>query len=449
MAAQFDLLIKNGTVVTSSATVQADVAIANGTFAAIGAPGTLVGAAEEYDARGQQVLPGVIDGHVHFREPGLEYKEDFESGSRAAVMGGVTTVLDMPNTRPPTASGELVRQKQALAEAKAYCDIGIFGLLVGENLDQIGPMTDAGVVGFKCFLGETTGNIAAPNDGVMLDAMRIIASLGLRIGFHAENNQILQHQIRQLKASGRTDALAHPESRPAIAEVESIQRMALFARHSGARIHIFHLTSREGLAMVVEWRARGVDITCETSAHYCFLSSELMRELGSTMRINPPIRETGHGEALLHGLIDGRIDAIATDHAPHTRQEKLNDDIWQAISGFAGVEVSVPLFLTYAVNSGRMTLQQYVRVSSEGPAKTWNLYPRKGTIQVGSDADLTIVDLDRAGTIDEATLHGKNDLTPFQGHRTRGAAVATILRGAIVMRNGELVGPPRGRVVRP
>ncbi len=452
MGDRVDLIVRNGTVVTPDGTFEADLAIADGRFVEIAATGSLRAArnaAEEYDASGKYVLPGVIDGHVHFREPGLEYKEDWGSGSRAAVMGGVTTVIDMPNTLPTTSTPEYVELKRRLAEEKSYCDFGLLGLVVQENVDQLVPMARAGVTGYKCFLGETIGNIPAPDDGMLLDAMRQVKEAGLRVGFHAENNAIMQHRIRQLKAEGRTDPLAHVEARPAVAEVEAIQRMGLFARHTGTKIHIFHLSSRDGLETIDEWRAKGVDITCETGAHYCFLTSEDMRTLGPMLRMNPPVREPGHGDALVQGLVDGRVNGIATDHSPHTLEEKMNDDIWKAISGFAGVETSVRLFLTYAVNTGRMTLPQYVRASSEGLARTWGLYPRKGAIRVGSDGDLTIVDLQRQGVIEAARMHGKNNHNPFEGHRTRGEAAATIVRGQVVMRDGELVGSPRGRMARP
>jgi len=450
MPDRVDLIVKNGTVVTTEATFEADIAIEGGRFAAIGQPGTLsFSAVDEYDAHGLHVLPGVIDGHVHFREPGLEHKEDFFTGSRAAAVGGVTTVIDMPNTLPTTSTPEFVEQKRQLAESKSYVDFALLGLVVQENVDQLVPMARAGVVGYKCFLGETIGNIPAPDDGMLLEAFKAVKAAGLRIGFHAENNQIMQHLIRKLKAEGRTDPVAHVEARPAIAEVESIQRMALFAQHIGTKIHIFHLSSRPGLETIAEWRAKGVDITCETGAHYCFLTTEDMRTLGPMLRMNPPVREPGHGDALLQGLSDGNVTSIATDHSPHTREEKMHTDIWKAISGFAGVETSVRLFLTYAVSAGRMTLQQFVRASSEGPAKTWGIYPRKGCIRPGSDADLTIVDLDRTGVIDAARMHGKNNHNPFEGHRTRGESVCTIVRGHIVARDGEIVGEPRGRFVRP
>jgi dihydroorotase len=445
----FELLVRGGTLVTPRATFRADIGVRDGRIAAIAAPGELEAGAEQVlDASGLVVLPGVIDEHVHFREPGLEYKEDFGSGSRAAVMGGVTTVLDMPNTLPTTSTAEQVERKRQLAEAKAYCDFGLYGLLAQDSLEHLRPMAQAGVVGFKCFLGRSTGNIPPPDDGRLLEALSIVAGLGLRCGFHAENDQILQHLAAKLKAAGRTDALAHVEARPVVAEVEAIQRAALFASSSGARIHVFHLSSRQGLEAIEEWRRKGVDITCEITPQHYFLTAEQMQTLGAKLRINPPVRESGHASALLDGLVSGSIDAIATDHSPHLSAEKLHDDIWQAVSGFAGVEISLRLFLTHAVNAGRMSLQALVRATSEGPARVWGLYPRKGALAIGSDADLTLVDLSVEDTIEERRLHGKNNLTPFEGHRTRGGAVATVVRGRIVMRDGELVGEPAGRMVR-
>lgn len=195
--------------------------------------------------------------------------------------------------------------------------------------------------------------------------------------------------------------------------------------------------------MIQHWRRKGLDITCEVTPQHCFLSSEDMQQLGSLLRINPPVRSREHGAALLEALADGRIDAIATDHSPHLPSEKLHANIWQAVSGFTGVELSLRLFLAY----GGLSLQRLVQATSEAPARIWGLYPRKGAIQVGSDADLTVVDLSVEDTVEAARLHGKNNLTPFERRRTRGAAVATVLRGQIVMREGELIGPPRGRIV--
>jgi allantoinase len=450
MSEKVTLVVRNGTVVTSDETREVDIAIEDGEFVEIAPRGELdATGADEVDATGLYVLPGVIDGHVHFREPGYEYKEDWTHGSTAAVMGGVTTVLDMPNVIPLTSNVEGAQIKREIAESKSYCDFGFFAVVLQENVDDIAPLAESGlIVGYKAFLGTTIGNIPAPDDGVLLDAFEEIKKTGLRIGFHAENNDIMEHEIAKLKAQGRTDPRAHVDSRPAIAEVESIQRMGLFGHHVGTKLHIYHLSSKDGLDMIDEWRAKGVDYTTETGAHYCFLTADDMSELGSVLRMNPPVREPGHGEPLFQGLLDGRVDAIATDHSPHTAEEKRNDDIWKAISGFCGVENSLRLFLTYGVNTGRMTLQQLARATSEGPARVWDMYPRKGAIRVGSDADLTIVDLGKQDTVEAARMHSKNNTNPFEGHKTTGAAVATIVRGAVVMREGELVGEPSGRMVK-
>lgn len=445
------LIVRDGVVVTARGRAALDIAAADGRIVAIAARGGLgMSADQELDAGGRYVLPGVIDGHVHFRDPGLTWKEDLESGSRAAVMGGVTTVLDMPNTIPPTGSVEHARAKADRVVGRAWCDVGLIGLVTEEGLDELRPLAGSGlVVGFKAFLASTTGDLARPRDGALLDAMWTIGALGMRLGVHAEDDEIVAHETARLRAAGRTDALAHVEGRPAIAEAESVARVGLLARHAGCPVHVFHVSSVEGLEMVDQWRGRGVDMTTEATPHHCLLGAEDMATLGARLRINPPVRHRaeGHGEALLAGLASGRVTGIGTDHSPHTHAEKLVDDIWRSAAGFAGVETSLPLFLTHGVHAGRMSLEQYVRASSEGVARAWGLYPRKGAIAVGSDADLTIVDLDRPGVIEEARLHGRSNLTPFEGWSTRGAAVATIVRGRVVMLDGETVGRPSGALV--
>ncbi|MFN8518572.1 MAG: dihydroorotase family protein [Chloroflexota bacterium] len=447
-----DLIVRGGTVVTSRGRALVDLAALDGRIAAIAAHGQLDASADhELDATGRFVLPGVIDGHVHFRDPGLTWKEDFETGSRAAVMGGVTTVLDMPNTLPPTGSVAHARAKAERVAGRAWCDVGLIGLVAQEGLGELRPMADSGlVVGFKAFLATTTGDLARPSDGALLDAMRVIAGLGMRLGVHAEDDEIVAHETARLRAAGRRDPLAHVESRPAVAEAESIGRVGLLASETGCPVHVFHVSSRQGLAMVDLWRGRGVDMTTEATPHHCLLGAEDMATLGVRLRINPPVRHRaeGHGAALLAGLASGRVTGVGTDHSPHTREEKLVDDVWASVSGFAGVETALPLLLTHGVHAGRMTLEQYVRASSEGLARAWGLHPRKGAIAVGSDADLTIVDLDRPGVIEESRLHGRSNLTPFEGMATRGAAVATVVRGRVAMQDGELVGRPSGRLVR-
>lgn len=444
-----DLVIRGGTVLTPERRVQGGLAIDAGLIVAVAADEALPAAREVIDARGHYLLPGVIDSHVHFREPGLEYKEDWQSGTAAAACGGVTTVLEMPNTRPPTATVEALQLKQRCAARGAHVDYGIYGLLAQDNADQLAGLAEHGVIGFKCYMGETVGAIPAPDDGVMLEEFETAARLGLRVAVHAENNGIMQRIIGRLKAAGRTDPQAHVDSRPEICAVEAVSRAILFAGWTGARLHVCHESCKDVLPLVRAARRRGVDVTVETCPHYLLLTSEDMARLGPVLRMNPPVRAAGHDEALWAGLLDGTIDMMSTDHSPHSIEEKTRPDIWHAVSGFPGVETAVPLMLT-EVNRGRLGLERYVQVSATNPARAWGLYPRKGVLQVGSDADVIVVDMEREGKIRGAELHSKSKITPFEGVRTRGRPVCTIVRGRVVMREGELVGEPGwGRPLRP
>jgi dihydroorotase len=272
----------------------------------------------------------------------------------------------------------------------------------------------------------------------------------LRLAVHAEDGATVEREVARLRAAGRHDPLAHVDSRPVAAEVSAIARVGRLALQTGCRVHVCHVTSAQGLDQVDEWRRRGAELTCEVTPHHCLLGAEDMARLGTRMKVNPPIRARadGHAGALLRGLVDGRVDSFASDHAPHTRDEKLREDVWDAASGFAGVETSLRLLLTHGVACGQMTLEQLVRATSEAPARIWGLWPRKGAIAVESDADLTILDLDADGVIEEARLHGRSNLTPFEGWQTRGAPVATIVRGRVVVRDGQLIGGPSGLLIR-
>jgi dihydroorotase len=432
-----DLAVRGGRVVSPAGTVEAGIAVKDGVIVAIGDDRSLPAADEIVDARGRYVLPGVIDSHVHFREPGDEHKEDWDTGTAAAACGGVTTVLEMPNCRPPTATVEALRLKQERAAAKARVDYGIFGLLAQDNLEALPKLAAHGVIGFKCYMGETVGKIPAPDDGTMLEEFETAARLGLRVAVHAENNGIMQRRIAQLKAAGRTDPLAHVESRPEICALEAVGRAVAFAEWTRARLHVCHESSSDTLPLIAAAKARGVDVTVETCPQYLLLSAEDMARLGPLLRINPPVRAARHRPGLWRGLAAGTIDMLATDHSPHTIDEKTRANIWDAVSGFPGVETAVPLMLT-EVNRGRMTLERYVGWASVNPARAWGLYPRKGAIQVGADADLVVVDMEREWTIRAAELHSKSKITPFEGMTARGRPVCTIVRGRVVMREGEL-----------
>ncbi len=444
-----DLVVRGGTLVSPEGRVRGGVAIDGGVIVTVGTDGALPPARAAIDARGRYVIPGVIDAHVHFREPGLEYKEDWQTGTAAAACGGVTTVLEMPNTRPPTATVDALRLKQERAAQKAHVDYGLYALLGQDNLAELPALAEHGVIGFKCYMGETVGSIPAPDDGVMLEAFRVIARLGLRVAVHAENNGIMQHEIARLRAQGRRDPLAHLDSRPDICAVEAVGRALRFSEAAGCRLHVCHESSRHVLPLIRDAKRRGVDVTVETCPHYLLLTADDMRRLGAVLRMNPPVRAPGHAEALWDSLGDGTIDMVSTDHSPHTVEEKTRADIWEAISGFPGVETAVPLMLT-EVNRGRLSLERYVEVACANPARAWGLYPKKGALQVGSDADLVVVDMEQTGEIRGVGLHSKSKITPFEGMKTQGRPVCTIVRGRVVMRDGEVTGASGwGRAVVP
>ena len=440
-----DLVIRGGRLVSSTGIMSAGIAIEGGVIVAISRDDALPDSRETIDATGKYVLPGVIDPHVHFRSPGYEYKEDWASGTAAAACGGVTTVFEMPNSDPPTSTVDALQIKQQIASRDAYVDYGVYGLLGQQNLGDLPGLARHGVIGLKCFMGNNP--IGHIDDGAMLEGLEIAASLGLRVTVHAENAAIIERKTGRLRASGRRDPLAHLESRPAVCAVDAVERAVAFAEAAGAQVHIAHEGCKDALPIIRAAKHRGVAVTAETCPHYLLLTAEDMHRVGPVLRVNPPVRAAGHAEPLWSGLADGVIDMLATDHAPHAIPEKTADDIWDCVSGFGGLETAIPLLLT-EVNRGRITLEQYVTWSSLAPARVWGLYPRKGVLDVGSDADIVIVDLEREATIRADRFQSKSKITPFEGFRTKGQPVCTIVRGRVVMRDGALEGRPGwGRLV--
>jgi dihydroorotase len=433
-----DIVIRGGQVVSAEAVFAADVAIEGEKIVAVG---DALSAKKTIDASGKYVIPGAIDSHVHFRAPGYDYKEDWESGSGAAARGGVTTVLEMPNTLPPTGTLEALKMKQDIAARQAYVDYGIYGLLDEHNIDALEALADAGVSGFKCFMGNTFGDLPAPSDGAMLEGFEILARRGMRCTVHAENASIMARRQRALEAAGRSDPLAHLAARPEVCAIEAVSRAVVFAEWTGARLHIAHKSSGDALYVLREAKRRGVDVTVETCPQYLLLSTRDHERLGNVLRVNPPIREPGHQEPLWQALREGVVDMIATDHAPHLPEEKTRASCWQCDCGFPGVETQMPLMLT-EVNRGRMSISDYVRWACVNPAKAWGFFPRKGVIQPGADADVVLVDIGRQWSIDQSQLFSKSKISPWHGRRVQGAPVLTLVRGKVVMQGGRIAAEP-------
>ncbi|MGH9809827.1 MAG: dihydroorotase, partial [Terriglobia bacterium] len=377
------------------------------------------------------MLPGAIDDHVHFRDPGYPQKEDFASGTLAAAFGGVTTIFDMPNTLPTVDNGHALADKHAIAAAKAHVDYGLYAVLGESSIEKVPELIDGGVIGFKLYMGNTFGRIPSPSTGAMLEGFEVVAPTGKRISLHAETNSVMERREAKLRKVGRTDPLAHLDSRPEVVAIEAVSRAAILAEWTGARINILHISSAGELRPLAEAKARGVDITGETCPHYLMLSTDDYARCGGVIRVNPPVREARNQEPIWAALKDGTIDVIATDHAPHSLEEKTRNDIWTVDCGFAGVETQMPLMLT-AVARGRASICDYVRWSAANPAKIWGLYPRKGVIQAGAEADIAIVDLDRRWTIKDAETHSTARITPWDGWQVQGLPLHTIVRGRFV-----------------
>ena len=447
-----DLVIANGQVATEDAVFPASIAIRDGAILAVGAHDSMPPAREVLDATGLHLLPGAIDAHVHFREPGYTHKEDWDTGTAAAAMGGVTTVFEMPNTVPPTSTPEGLRAKQAAA-SKARVDFGLYGLLGEENLEHVEALVAGGVNAFKLYMGNTFGDLPSPSTGAMLEGFEIVARHGLRISLHAETASIMARRTQRLRDAGKNAPLDHLRSRPAVVATEAVARACILAEWTGARIHILHISSGDELRPLREARARGVDVTGETCPHYLLFDEHAYTEIGPVIRVNPPVREKPHQEALWRGLAEGVIDMIATDHAPHAPEEKTRNTIWNVDCGFPGVETQMALMLTQ-VAKGRLSLTDYVRLSAGAPARAFGLFPRKGALIPGADADIAVVDLAREERITAGALHSRAKVTPFEGMGVTGLPIHTLVRGRFVMRDRALVpgtegwGQSVGRVQR-
>ena len=437
MAATFDLILKGGTIVNQNGEGPGDLAITDGRIAAMGEVGQ-ASAGKRIDCVGLHILPGVIDTQVHFREPGLTHKEDLESGSRAAVMGGVTAVFEMPNTNPLTTDGNALADKIARARHRMHCDFAFF---VGGTHDNVKDLPELerlpGAAGVKVFMGSSTGSLLVEDDAGVREILKAIRR---RASFHAEDEFRLRER-RDLRIEG--DARSHPVWRDEAAAVICVERLIRLARETGKRIHVLHVTSAGEIALLAQHKdVASVEVTPH---HLTMAAPECYERLGTLAQMNPPVRDTAHRDALWRGLAGGVIDILGSDHAPHTREEK--DKPYPASpSGMTGVQTLVPLMLDH-VNAGRLSLARLVDLTSAGPARLFGI-ACKGRIAVGYDADLTVVDMRRRETITDAWMASRAGWTPYDGMPVTGWPVGTILRGHTVMWEGELVAPAQGEPVR-
>jgi len=424
-----------------------DIAIEDGKIAAIGRE--LPGAAEEIDARGLHLFPGLIDVHLHFNEPGRTEWEGAATGSRALAAGGGTLFFDMPlNSTPCTVNADAFDRKRAALEASSITDFGLWGGLVPGNVCEMAELAERGVVGFKAFLCDSgLPEFPRADDLTLFDGLREAARLGLPVAVHAESQEITQGLARRIAAHDRGTVRAFLESRPVIAELEAIQRATFLAREAGAKLHIVHVSSGRGVALAAEARARGTDVSIETCPHYLFFTAEDVERLGAVAKCAPPLRHTEEQDDLWKELLAGRVDIVASDHSPAPPDMKTGD-FGKSWGGIAGAQSTLAVLLDRGHHSRGLSLERISSLIAREPARRFRI-PSKGEIAVGMDADLTLVDLSGLFELRRKDLKQRHALSPYVGETFRGRVVRTIRRGETLFLNGEITARGAGRFVRP
>ncbi len=436
MAETFDLILKGGTVVTPDGEGVRDIGVRDGRIRALGSLDA-ASAGEVVDATGLHVLPGVIDTQVHFREPGLEQKEDLETGSLAAVMGGVTGVFEMPNTNPQTTDAAALEDKIRRGTHRMHCD---FAFYVGGTHDNVRDLPELerlpGAAGIKVFIGSSTGSLLVADDAGVREILKVIRR---RAAFHCEDEPRLNER-KPLRVPG--DPSSHPVWRDEVAALTATRRLVNLAREVGARVHVLHITSAEEMDFLAD--ARDVASVEVTPHHLTMAAPECYERLGTLAQMNPPVRDARHRDALWRALSLGIVDVLGSDHAPHTLEEKAKP-YPESPSGMTGVQTLVPMMLDHVAN-GRLSLLRFVDLTSAGPARLFNI-ARKGRIVAGYDADFTVVDLKRRATITQDWIASRSKWTPYDGVAVTGWPVGTIVRGRKVMWEGQLTAPATGEAI--
>ena len=435
MTTTFDTIFKGATVVNHDGSAIRDIGVKNGRITAIGSLSDK-SAGEVINCAGLHILPGVVDSQVHFREPGLEHKEDLQTGSLAAVLGGVTSVFEMPNTKPLTTSPEALADKVKRGTHRMHCD---FAFWVGGTRDNAKDVAELerlpGAAGIKVFMGSSTGDLLVEDDEGVASILR---NTRRRAAFHSED----EFRLREREGLRvENDPSSHPVWRDEIAALTCTQRLVRIARETRARIHVLHISTAEEIEFLKDCK----DVaTCEATPHHLTLSSEDYKTLGNLIQMNPPVRDARHRDGVWHGIGQGVVDVLGSDHAPHTLEEKQKP-YPASPSGMTGVQTLVPIMLDH-VNAGRLSLERFVDLSSHGPNRIFGM-SRKGRIAVGYDADLTIVDMKHRETITHEQAGSKAGWTPYHGKTVTGWPVGTIVRGHKVMWEGEIVNPALGEPV--
>ena len=458
----WDHVISNGTIVTSQDSYKGNIYVKDGKIAAITSEDLGGNATEITDATGLYVLPGLMDTHVHSRDGGAPEKEDFFHSTQAAAAGGLTTIFEMPNAIPAVTNMENFNKQLKNLTPKAHVDFAMWGLCVGDlNNKDLPDLNKAGVIGYKFFWGyavnsetyqlvynydPTATNIIPPlRDGEVYKIFEEVSKTGKLISIHAENADLMETLTERVIKEGDFTYEGLLRARPNLAEETVVQTAIAFAKATKTRLHVLHVSAKESVVLGKQAQKEGYPITMETCPHFLFLNNEDYDKIGPKMKVYPPIKYKEDQEKLWEGIQDGVISLVCSDHAPHTAEQK-DGKLWDIPSGMCGVESLAPLMID-AVSKGKIDMHQLVSLLSENPSKLFGIYPGKGSLQVGTDADITIVDMNKKHTIKKEELHSVSKVTAFDGFEIQGMPVGTIVRGKTVMKDGKIVSEPFGKFI--
>lgn len=426
--------------------VDCSLALDEGRILKIGKEANMPKAVAKIDLKNLLVLPGLIDAHVHLRDEGKAYKEDFASGTAAAAAGGFTTVLDMPNNEPVTMSAETLKRRMTIAEGRILVNVGFYSEFPS-RLTEMEKITEAGAIAFKLYMTEQVGGLDIDDDAALKEAFETIRKLRTILAVHPEDKKTLDTAINRLKRAERNDIGAYLEAHSESVEVRAIKRILGIAKETNAHVHFCHVSTEKGLKTICQEKKSTASITCETTPHNLCLSADDLRRIGTSAVTMPPVREKNHIIALWNGIKNGCIDILASDHAPHALEEKKARIVWNIKVGVPGLETTLPLLLT-EVKRGRLFLTDIVRLMSRRPAEIFRLKGR-GLLKEGNTADLTVVDTKRKYKIDASKFQSKAKYSPFDGWQVEGKTVKTFANGQLIIDEGEIVSQPgSGKIIR-
>ena len=441
-----DSVLTNAKAYLNKEIVDCSIAIENGRIFKIGKETQMPKADEKTNLGNMLVLPGLIDVHVHLRDEEKAYKEDFYTGTAAAAAGGFTTVLDMPNNKPVTMSKETLKNRMQIAERRVLGSVGFYSEFPND-LGGVAGIVAQGAVGFKLFMACQVGGLNIDDDDALQEAFTKVGELGVPVAVHAEDKALLMANEERLKRANRHDATAFLQAHSERVELKAVERLLKISAPTGARLHFCHMTSKEGLNAVIEAKKSGRNVTCEVTPQHLLLSNADFERYGLMLAMMPPLRGKSHIEALWKGVVDGWVDVLGSDHAPHALSEKSAGSVWDVKVGLPGLETTLPLMLTM-VRKNQLSLAHVVQLLAEKPAEIFSLRDRGG-LEQGRKADLTVVDFNRKFKIDASKFFSKAKYSPFDGWEVQGKPVKTFVNGLLIMDEQEIVAKAgSGEVIR-